>query len=308
MTIQEKLRILQKISGLTQTELAGKVGVSFVAFNNWWNDKAKPRKKQVLVIDELYKEYTGQKQIPESILSAKKGLICSESGKHKNVLKEIIDNPDIHAEFLLSLTYNSNKIEGSTLSENETANIMFNKVVIKDKSLIEHLEVQNHQTALLFLFQSLMNKKEINEALMLKLHLILMNGIKSDAGNYRRHGVRIMGAYVPTANYLKIPELMKELSVNLNKQIKDIIGHVSLVHSRFEQIHPFSDGNGRIGRLIMVAMLLKNNIAPAIIEQAKKQLYYTYLNKSQLKNDHSQLEDFICEAILLGFKVVNREK
>jgi len=79
------------------------------------------------------------------------------------------------------------------------------------------------------------------------------------------------------------------------------------VHSKFEQIHPFSDGNGRVGRLIINAMLLKHNFAPAIIKQQKKQLYYTYLYKAQTKDDQSQFEDFLCEAVADGFDILERK-
>ena len=126
MNIKDKLKIIQNVSGLTQTQIATKIGVSFVAFNNWWNEKSVPRKKQELIIDELYEEYTGQNIIPETVLTAKKELILRESKKYKNILTVILKNPDIYDQFLLSLTYNSNKIEGSTLSEDETADIIFN--------------------------------------------------------------------------------------------------------------------------------------------------------------------------------------
>ena len=87
----------------------------------------------------------------------------------------------------------------------------------------------------------------------------------------------------------------------------DIILLLAKVHSKFEQIHPFSDGNGRVGRLLMTAMLLKYNFAPAIIKQQQKQLYYTYLYKAQTKEDQSQLENFLCEAIANGFDVLERK-
>ena len=306
MNIQEKLQLIQKLSRLTQTQIAQKINVSFVAFNNWWTGKSTPRKKQQLAIDELYREYTGQKQIPETILLAKKRLIIQKS-KGKNILKKIIFETDIYDRFMLDLTYNSNRIEGSTLSENETAAILFHNKALPDRSLIEQLEAKNHQTALEYLFDYLYKKKRINESLILKIHSILMNGIGSDAGNYRSHGVRILGSNVPTANYLKVPSLIKRIVNDINKQNKDIIDQVSIIHSCFEQVHPFADGNGRIGRLLINAMLLKNNIPPAIIKQEDKQLYYTYLNKSQLKDDNSQLQDFICDAILDGYKIIDRK-
>jgi Fic family protein/DNA-binding XRE family transcriptional regulator len=307
MNTKEKLKIIQGISGLTQTAIAAKIGVSFVAFNNWWNEKSAPREKHTTAIDDLYKEYTGQKNIPETALLAKKALIAKESKKHTDVLNTILTHPDIYEQLSLSLTYNSNKIEGSTLSEDETSDIMFSNRSIPNKSLTEQLEVKNHQAALQYLFHYLKKTKKIDEALVLKLHSILMNGIRDDAGMYRRHGVRIVGSNVPTANYVKIPTLMKSIAEDIGKQQKDSIAHVSNIHGRFEQIHPFSDGNGRIGRLILVAMLLRENIAPAAIRQERKQSYYASLRRAQLQADFTQLEDFVCDATMLGFDIIGRK-
>ena len=141
---------------------------------------------------------------------------------------------------------------------------------------------------------------------MLKLHSILMNGIRPDAGVYRNHAVRILGVNLPTANYMSVPKLIPEVMALASERTNDIIALSANVHSNFEQIHPFSDGNGRIGRLLMNAMLLNANFAPAIIRQENKQLYYTYLYKAQTKEDQSQLEDFLCEAVTDGFKILER--
>ncbi len=131
-----------------------------------------------------------------------------------------------------------------------------------------------------------------------------MNGINQDAGLYRRHGVRIIGANIPTANYLKIPYLMKQIIDRINEKSEDTLKQISMIHSQFEQVHPFSDGNGRIGRLIISATLLIENIPPAIIHQEEKKLYYTYLNKAQKDNDTSLLEDYLCDAVLEGFDML----
>ncbi len=306
MTIRQKLEFVLKLSGLTQQELAGRLGVTFAALNRWINDKAIPRPKAQEKIDELYKEYSGEKQIPETVVEAKKNIVLKKQKGHGDVVKEILNNPDVRDQFYLSLTYNSNRIEGSTLSENETAAIMFQNAALPDKAMVEQLEVKNHQAALQYLFQYLSEKKPLDEELVLKLHSILMNAIRPDAGNYRYHGVRIMGADVPTANYLKVPELMKELVRDVNKNSNDIFGQIADIHSHFEKIHPFSDGNGRIGRLLMHAMSLKENLAPVVILQEKRRLYTAYLNKSQMKNDTSLLEDFVCDAIIEGYRILER--
>lgn len=307
MTIRQKLEIIQKSTGLTQTKLAEKFGVSFVAFNNWWTGKSSPRPKIQKTIDDLFLEVTGQKIIPIDELTAKKQMLFQKAKKYKNAAVEILNNPDIRDQFILKLTYHSNKIEGSTLTEPDTAAILFDNAAIPNKSLTEQLEAKNHQTALNYLLDYIAQKGKIDQKMILKLHIILMNGIRPDAGLYRNHAVRILGVSLPTANYLKIPELMPEIITQATQTTKDIISLSAKIHSRFEQIHPFSDGNGRVGRLLLNAMLLKSNLAPAVIFQEQKRLYYTYLFKAQTANDQSQLEDFLCEAIIDGFKILERK-
>ena len=307
MTSQDKLRIIQALSGLTQGKLAEKLGVSFVTLNSWINGKSRPHRKTEENINNFYSLFTGQRDVLEDPLRAKKQIIKDKSRKYRNILKEIVRNTDTYDQFLLSLTYHSNKIEGSTLTEDETRAIMFDNISLPNKNIIEQLEVKNHQAALGYLLKSLASASfRIDEAFILKLHSILMNGIKSDAGSYRDHGVRIVGTYVPTANYLKVTRLMKEIIRDINRRNNDIIAHIANIHARFEQIHPFSDGNGRIGRLIIQAMLLKNKLPPAIIEQKKKRFYNNCLRRAQLSGDFISLENFLCDSVMGGFKILER--
>ena len=306
MNTRQKLEIIQKMLRLTQTKLAEKFGVSFAAFNSWWTEKSNPRPKMQAAIDELFLEVTGQKIIPADQLTAKKQALQQKSREHKNIVTEILDNPDIRDQFILKLTYHSNSIEGSTLTEPDTAAILFENAALPNKSLTEQLEAKNHQTALNYLFEHVVKKEKIDENLVLKLHSILMNGVRPDAGAYRNQSVRITGVNLPTANYVSVPKLMPEVMIRAAEKNKDIIAQSASVHSKFEQIHPFSDGNGRVGRLLMNAMLLNANFTPAIIRQEQKQLYYTYLYKAQTKDDQSQLEDFLCEAIMDGLKILER--
>ena len=304
MKINQKLQIIQKLSRLTQTQLARELDVSFPTLNSWMNERSQPHTKKIQKIDDLYSKYTGVKIIPKDNLIAKKDIITKKSKEHTNIIKLIKNRPDIFDQFTLSLTFNTNSIEGSTLTENETAAILFQNITFKNRDLVEHLEAKNHQSALEYLFNEIKKDYKITEEFILELHHILMNSIRPDAGRYRNHGVRIVGANVPTANYVKVPDLMRNLIKEINKKHKDPIKHVSFIHSKFEQIHPFSDGNGRIGRLIMTAMLLKANTAPAVIEKEKKNSYYKYLQKAQQKEDYSELEKFICDSILNGFEIL----
>jgi len=306
MKNSEKLKIILQLSGYSQNTLARELWVSFPTLNSWLHEKSQPRKKAVERIDVYYLNITGQNRISDSEIQAKKDIVVLKSNDYPSVLNYIVSRQDIYEQMIVSLTYNTNSIEGSTLSENETAQILLENRTVASKTLVEQLEAKNHQSALVYLFKYLQrDNNQINEMLILKLHSILMNSIQSDAGCYRQHGVRILGSEVITANYLKVADLMKQLSQDIEWNIDDIIQHASYVHAQFEKIHPFSDGNGRVGRLLLHAMLLKYNLPPAHIKQETKQKYYTVLARAQTKQDTSLLEDFILDSIINSFKVFN---
>ena len=151
--------------------------------------------------------------------------------------------------------------------------------------------------------------KQITDALLKKLHAILMNGIRTDAGNYRRHGVRIVGSHVPTTNYLRIDSRMQEFihSVQI-KSGNDSIAHLAKIHAQFEQIHPFADGNGRVGRLLMHSQALQHGLPPILIKQEKKQAYYSYLQRAQLEEKYIFLESFIYDGLLESYALLQASR
>lgn len=308
MEIQEKLVLIKKYSGKTQESLARELGVSFPTINSWILGKSQPRAKAQQRIEAWFLLITGKNIVSPQSVELKKKLIMQLQSKHTGIIRQLSKRPDLYDQFLLSLTYNTNRIEGSTLTEPETAAILFQNSALRDKSIIEQMEVKNHQAAFSFIFRHVAEKMPFSEECILRMHAILMNGIRDDAGRYRSHAVRIAGAHVPTANYLKVPDLMKELiSTIIKNDSTDIIGFSARTHSRFEQIHPFSDGNGRVGRLLLWAMLLARDIVPAVISQEYRRYYIMYLNQSQLNGDHSKLDDFICDAINASYRIFNHE-
>jgi len=300
MKIYEQLKFLQKALNLSQEKLAQKIGVSFATVNSWICERSLPRAKFREKIENLVLKYSGQKKIPASKLIAKKSLFKNDP----KIWKKFLTRPDLRDELILKLTYNTDKIEGSTLTEAETARVIFTDFALGNRSLREQIEAKNHRAAFDFLFKSLSQNSKITENLILKLHQILMNGILDDAGFYRRHAVRIVGANVATANFLRVPDLMKNLISEINKKPVDAISHISKIHAEFERIHPFADGNGRIGRLLMNAMAFVKNLAPVLILEKHKNLYYKFLQKAQNENDSSLLEDFVCDSMGESLKLL----
>ncbi len=301
--ISKKLREIIKISKLTQEKLAQKLGVSFPSLNAWINNKARPRKNHRAKIEILYKRYTGQYTISEKYLLAKQIPILSFC-KNKNLFELINQRNDLLKDFTLKLTYNSNRIEGSTLTEAETSQVIFADTALSNKPLREQIEAKNHQSAFLHILDAIKKNQALNENFILHAHQILMNGILPEAGFYRNHSVRIVGTQVITANHLKITTLMQELEKSLLSPSQNIIRHITKIHADFEKIHPFPDGNGRCGRLIMQMMALKNNLPPVLVLNEKKQFYYTCLTKAQNEQDYSLLENFIINAMQESIEIM----
>ncbi len=305
MQYMDKIKHIQHLTGKTQTELAELFGVSFPTINSWIHNKSTPRKGAKATIDLLYQEYTGVAAINHSQLAQKRQRIEELQKQIANPLTTIITRKDLYDSFVLELTYHTNSIEGSTLSEQEVKAVIFDNAIIPDKTVIEHQEAKNHQAALGYLFRILENKKTpIKEEDIKKFHSILMNGIWPNAGQYRNHSVRIVGSNVVTANHLKVPELMAELTTILNEKPKNILANIATTHAQFEKIHPFSDGNGRVGRLLMHFIALRNGLPPVLIKREKKQAYYTYLQRAQIEDNFAFLESFVIDGMLESYRLI----
>lgn len=307
MNIKEKLTIILTLSGLTQQQLADKLHVSFATVNSWINGKSQPRKGAQGRIDSLFSDYSGISTAKQDPLDVKKEIV-SKKRRQKKLIDIILSRRDIHDQLVLSFTYHTNRIEGSTLTKAETASLLFGNTALSNKKLSEQLEAKNHQVAFEYTLEMIKKKMPITEKALQKLHGMLMNGICDDAGQYRHHAVRIVGANVPTANHLSISKKMKKLISDLKKSEKDYITHTAKIHATFEQIHPFSDGNGRIGRLLMLLMFMQKNIAPAVVRQERKRVYYRALQRAQQKQEFEPLENFICDAIFEGYKIIDEKR
>lgn len=183
--------------------------------------------------------------------------------------------------------YNSNAIEGNTLTLQETSLILREGITIKGKSLREHFEAKNHENAIFFLEKITSKKYTINEKDVLKIHEYILENIMQDwAGRYRNGQVRIVGANFVPPNARKVPELMEKLVQNIqtNPQKKNIIELATFLHHQFVWIHPFFDGNGRTGRLLMNLLFMSHGYPPAVILKNDRKKYYAALNSANIGN------------------------
>ncbi len=293
----EKLQKILASSGWSQETLAKKLDVSFVSLNSWINQKSEPREKAKEKIDLLFIEILGSDDVDREELKTLKSL----AEKKKCSVKKILDDPVFLERITTNLTYHTNATEGSTMTEKDVAEVIYDHKILRNRTSVEQREAINHQTALYFLLDELNAEKSnfrFSTDLILATHLRLMNGIISNAGHFRTENVRIRGAFIPLANFIKIPELIKAWTNQVNEETSDPINLLASSHASFEKIHPFSDGNGRTGRLLLFILALKLGLTPPIIEKDRKSAYYKYLELAQTKEITDPLEMFLAEEIL----------
>lgn len=204
--------------------------------------------------------------------------------------------------YKIELTYNSNAIEGNTLTKQETALVVEKGLTVEGKTLQEHLEATNHAKAIDFVKNLILSKKtrqDISENDILEIHKIILTGIDDhNAGKYRNIAVRISGADVILPNPMKVPELMTDFIQWLNQKNNDHPAKISAdAHLKLVSIHPFTDGNGRTARLLMNLILMQTGFPLAIIQNKNRKQYINALEKAQTKNETDDYYDLIYGAV-----------
>lgn len=193
----------------------------------------------------------------------------------------------IKEDLTLEWTYNSNSIEGNTLSLKETQMVLQEGITVKGKSLREHFEAYNHEKAIDYLY-TLVNKDYTLRSIdILSLHGLVLRSIEDDyAGRLRNGGVRIVGANFTPPSANKVSDLLDQLITFINDNplgLSDII-LASIFHHKLVWIHPFFDGNGRTVRLAMNLLLMRRGFPPAIILKNDRKKYYQTLNQANKGN------------------------
>ncbi len=201
----------------------------------------------------------------------------------------------LRRQFAIELAYNSNAIEGNTLTLRETQLVIEEGITIKGKPLREHFEAINHQKAFEFLQGRVKKKTRINEDVIKEIHGLILTGIdESIAGVYRNCNVRILGAIKSPPRYEKVRGMMKEFVDYLNKNPEklNVIEMAAVIHYRIAEIHPFTDGNGRCARLLMNLYLMRHGYPITLVLKVDRKKYYDRLRDAD-KGDLKPFVDFI---------------
>lgn len=179
-------------------------------------------------------------------------------------------------EFLIEFTYDSNAIEGNTLTLQETALVLNEGITIGEKPLKDHLEAIGHKEAYFYVEEMVKQKTPLSEKIIRDVHSLVLMDKPQDKGQYRRVPVRIMGAiHVPPQPW-EVPIQMERLLAEYHGEMRELhpIARVALFHLKFESIHPFVDGNGRTGRLLLNLELMKEGYPAINVKFADRRKYY----------------------------------
>ena len=202
----------------------------------------------------------------------------------------------LNEEFLVEFTYNSNAIEGNTLTLRET-DMVLRGLTIDQKSFKEHMEVIGHKEAFDYVRQLVSENAPISEKIIKDIHYFVLADKKDDRGVYRRVPVRIMGAaHEPVQPYLIVPK-MEELLERYKSSEEDIVTKMARFHIEFEGIHPFIDGNGRTGRLLVNLELMKAGFPPIDIKFTDRLKYYQAFDEYYVKDNISAMADMFARYI-----------
>lgn len=220
----------------------------------------------------------------------------------EEALRKIQDALDIE------YTYESNRIEGNTLTLQETALVVNEGVTISGKSMREHLEAINHTEAISYIKDIAKQDIEISERTIKEIHALILHGIdRENAGRYRTVPVMISGsAHMPPQPYL-IEKQMEDFMIRFKQMEKEMVHPVlvaAYLHDELVRIHPFIDGNGRTFRLLMNLYLLRNGYVIITLKGSndEKVNYYMALEKSHTEHLPEDFQKLVVEAEIAALR------
>ena len=186
-------------------------------------------------------------------------------------------------DILIRMAYHSSAIEGNTITLPETVSIILeNTLPSSRKSIREFYEIENHKQAFEYLFNNIDNNKDLNIDLLLDIHRYLVDRLQHDAGCFKfSETPYLVRQWIDNTNY----------RLNNAKEDTEILEILADTHIQFERIHPFSDGNGRCGRLVLLYLGIKYLHSPLIISKENRAEYMEYLAEQNIEGLTSLLNN-----------------
>ena len=201
----------------------------------------------------------------------------------ENYTQEYLD------DILVRIAHHSSAIEGNTISLADTISIILYETIPGRANKREFYEIENHKGAFEYVLACVLEHKPLDSEIIRGIHRKLTDRLQYDSGEFKKHGNTILGANFETAAPHRVPALIYQWADNLNYRLETATSEESKIkaileaHIEFEKIHPFSDGNGRTGRMLMIYSFLSQGIAPVIIDKNNKSDYIRYLNEENVQ-------------------------
>ena len=202
----------------------------------------------------------------------------------------------LYEDFAIEYTYNSNAIEGNTLTLRETAMVL-RGLTIDQKPLREHMEAVGHKEAFDYVRELVQANEPLSEHVIKQIHYLVLADKRDDRGVYRRVPVRILGAYHEPVQPYVIQPSMEQLMIRYAESNEHIVTKLARFHIEFEGIHPFIDGNGRTGRLLVNLELMKAGFPPIDIKFTDRKAYYDAFDAYYIKDDIEPMEKLFSKYV-----------
>ena len=293
----EKIKLCRENKKMTQNEVAEILGVKSATVSKYEAGSLEPNIESLKKLAELF-EVSIDELIREDEFDISKINILEILREQKNMQLK----GSLYHNTQITFAYNTNHIEGSKLTEEQTRYIYETNMLLTEKNSItdldDILETANHFKLVDYMLE--IADKKLTEKIIKEFHKILKEGTSDDrkdwfiVGDYKKLANEV-GA-LKTTNPKNVEKDMKKLLEWYESINKITINEIIEFHARFERIHPFQDGNGRIGRIIAFKECLKNDIVPFIIMDKEKVFYYRGLNQYQTNKEKGYLIDTCLNA------------
>ncbi|MBP5134382.1 MAG: Fic family protein [Paludibacteraceae bacterium] len=297
---------MRKRYNLTQEQLAEQSGVGIHFLRDLEQGKLSLRMdkvNQVLAVfntslfDNLAKEPEARYGVSSELRTLLKQIKSCKAKLDKARALTEGEQKRLYEDFIVEHTYNSNAIEGNTLTLRET-DMVLRGLTIDKKPLKDHLETVGYKDAFYFVIDLVKHTQPLTEYTIKQIHQLVLADKPSDRGVYRSIPVRIMGAsHTPAQPYLIAPK-MEYLIESYNESESNIVSKLAQFHIDFESIHPFVDGNGRTGRLLVNLELMKAGFPPIDIKFTDRMRYYAAFDEYHTNGSPEAMEKLFAEYLL----------